>query len=369
MQRLPTMPVCPIDCFNPHPVWRPGATHRYRVARATRQVSILTRSGDRVQLGFAPLAPQSLFAFQSSPGLETGCNRESASTSRRPACFNPHPVWRPGATPGPRDVRDGRLVSILTRSGDRVQRPSRTGQPGRSWCFNPHPVWRPGATMPGGLDCCCPMFQSSPGLETGCNAPQIFAGRRRHGVSILTRSGDRVQHVQPVPAARVVAVSILTRSGDRVQPACTDASSALWVFQSSPGLETGCNSAQQSATVSTSCFNPHPVWRPGATRCRVHVATYVWFQSSPGLETGCNAHPDRRDVGVQAVSILTRSGDRVQLQSVGNGQCEYTFQSSPGLETGCNFNRSAMASASTRFNPHPVWRPGATGQSRGSSGQ
>src|SRR5579884_2327829 len=55
-------------------------------------------------------------------------------------------------------------------------------------------------------------FQSSSGPETGCN---VGAARR---VSILIRSGDRMQPSGARGGPGVAAVSILIRSGDRMQP-------------------------------------------------------------------------------------------------------------------------------------------------------
>ena len=60
------------------------------------------------------------------------------------------------------------------------------------------------------------------------------------------------------------------------------------------------------------------------------------FQSSPGAKTGCN--------------VLW-----AQLQ-----EKVFGFQSSPGAKTGCNALRTDSRGLSSRFNPHPVQRPGAT---------
>ena len=134
-------------------------------------VSILTRLGGRV--------------------------RRKAKLGMRPSsgCFNPHPAWRPGAT--------------------RIAAPGGTQR--RS--FNPHPAWRPGATVTGIIvDREGQMFQSSPGLEAGCDAEEDDPLGRKLGVSILTRLGGRVRRW----------MIWKMRSG------CNG-------FQSSPGLEAGCD--------------------------------------------------------------------------------------------------------------------------------
>ena len=213
-------------CFNPHPISRPGATKKV-MDRITEVV------------------------FQSSPDLTTGCNEDLVPlSSRRPSfnphpisrpgatrisptseavstCFNPHPISRPGATMEPKAYSYCVIVSILTRSHDRVQ-PQAPSQSHRfPDGFNPHPISRPGATL---------------GLPCG-------AGRANR-VSILTRSHDRVQHRVPC----------LRRRPPR-------------------------------------CFNPHPISRPGATSASVpNCAIGLLFQSSPDLTTGCNSHSVQRPV-------------------------------------------------------------------------
>ena len=84
--------------------------------------------------------------------------------------FNPHPISRPGATPIGEEPVAATIVSILTRSHDRVQLANRDATD-----------------------------QADP-------------------VSILTRSHDRVQLLANGVDTGVRTVSILTRSHDRVQP-------------------------------------------------------------------------------------------------------------------------------------------------------
>ena len=112
-------------------------------------------------------------------------------------------------------------------------------------------------------------------------------------------------------------VSILTRSEDRVLP-----TTARYSF------------------AQISCFNPHPARRPGASvsLCRWHDRSPM-FQSSPGPKTGCFRPRTRRPMVLHLVSILTRPEDRVLPRS-----SRYNVRQISG------------------FNPHPVRRPGASGE-------
>ena len=306
--------------FNPHPAFRPGATEPPGTTQRPAEVSILTRPFDRVQ-----------------PHEYNLCR----ITLTR---FNPHPAFRPGATLRP-------------------VRPS-----GRSWSFNPHPAFRPGATdyeqyhdPPGAV------FQSSPGLSTGCNRLRAVSrstwcsvsiltrpfDRVQPGgadlnveerqVSILTRPFDRVQRVEIVCLPRdPYEVSILTRPFDRVQRRLRRrCKTGRYRFQSSPGLSTGCNLVPFTGKVLRSPgFNPHPAFRPGATGGRLLGGVRQHeFQSSPGLSTGCNiASPTLR--GSTSLSFNPHPAFRPGVTCPSTQRMQRmpkkTFQSSPGLSTGCN---------------------------------
>jgi len=157
-------------------------------------------------------------------------------------------------------------------------------------------------------------------------------------------------------------VSILTRPEGRVQlPSPSDAGSTML------------------------CFNPHPSRRTGAT-CPGSLANdgYLKFQSSPVPKDGCNVSPlspsanmrvsilTRPEGRVQRsklpccagrrdVSILTRPEGRVQRAGRGEGggkmivsiltRPEGRVQPVVALHRG---------SQTTRFNPHPSRRTGAT---------
>ena len=277
-----------VQGFNPHPVRRPGATSQTRPSASTSKVSILTRSADRVQPEAHEVAGRTV-EFQSSPGPQTGCNHSRPSSTTLTWRFNPHPVRRPGATTksmrGPTDVREFQ------------------SSPGPQTGCNIAPMRVPSKAS---------MFQSSPGPQTGCNEGHRTVGQlvgrfnphpvrrpgatarleeisRGHRVSILTRSADRVQQASEHRRLDPPGVSILTRSADRVQPATLHQRLCALKFQSSPGPQTGCNVREL------------PVASPVYT-----------FQSSPGPQTGCNGGAQSHARRDGDVSILTRSADRVQ---------------------------------------------------------
>ena len=207
-------------------------------------------------------------------------------------------------------------------------------------------------------------LRSSPGPETGCSRGRGRAADRRDRVAILTRSGDRVQHVQlsirnPLPGvailtrsgdrvqlvsleqcAPVYQVAILTRSGDRVQrdpddPFYPPPPEVAILTRSGDRVQQ--SSGPRPARAGTRC-DPHPVRRPGAARAS-SIRTLLGrklrsspgpetgcsdltfggtsayqpqLRSSPGPETGCSADRVHRSRPQLAVAILTRSGDRVQ---------------------------------------------------------
>ena len=95
-----------------------------------------------------------------------------------------------------------------------------------------------------------------------------------------------------MPSYVPIIVSILTRPCDRVQLKSVTTGTRTDGFQSSPGLATGCNII-----------------------VLVSGSVVMWFQSSPGLATGCNVCQSLR-AGNNAVSILTRPCDRVQLHAL-----------------------------------------------------
>ena len=212
--------------------------------RPQADVAILTRSGDRVQLGTSsssnppPICcdphpvrrpgaaswqisqPWSGTELRSSPGPETGCSPRGSQARAGPTIgCDPHPVRRPGAagwtstsgsrpqplrsSPGPETGCSTNVSAVIAalnklrsspgpETGCSVPPGPRSARP-RS-CCDPHPVRRPGAA-PRVRDLveAFNSLRSSPGPETGCSYLLVHHGVERHRVAILTRSGDRVQ--------------------------------------------------------------------------------------------------------------------------------------------------------------------------------
>src|SRR3989344_891503 len=226
--------------FNPHPLRGAGATLSLRAIRSASSrfqsspaprsgcnetplkrselvvhVSILTRSEERVQ-PVPTRVPLWKNSFQSSPAPRSGCNDRRAYGAGQHQCFNPHPLRGAGATCHRLRCSTMTIVSILTRSEERVQR-------SRYICFS---FWA--------------VFQSSPAPRSGCNRNFNLIGCRSD-VSILTRSEERVQPADTVGKLDAEVVSILTRSEERVQPRASRRITAPETFQSSPAPRSGGN--------------------------------------------------------------------------------------------------------------------------------
>ena len=205
--------------------------------------------------------------FQSSSGLSTGCDRSACGCSSSFRCFNPHPAFRPDATlsgcasllpPG---------VSILIRPFDRMRPivPLLSFElPGG---FNPHPAFRPDATPDFRAAVDEAQFQSSSGLSTGCDSQPSSLAFRGNAVSILIRPFDRMRPHPWYAWDRPGDVSILIRPFDRMRPGKGPKRRKGKAFQSSSGLSTGCDSPPPRWQRCRRCFNPHPAFRPDATRC------------------------------------------------------------------------------------------------------
>jgi hypothetical protein len=244
-----------LECFNPHPSRRTGATLPVagsRYSPTAPQVSILTRPEGRVQLSWQrwswptrvsiltrpegrvqqplPPPPPQLTAlgtmFQSSPVPKDGCNIGHWRCNRARDCFNPHPSRRTGATD--RSVRheDGVAMfqsSPVPKDGCNIHANAMLRCPGG---FNPHPSRRTGATRqfawwPNRQACC---FNPHPSRRTGATvelAPQPLGqcGFNPHP----SRRTGATRHVQSSP------VRWWRRSS---------------MFQSSPVPKDGCNVVQ-----------------------------------------------------------------------------------------------------------------------------
>ena|GEM_PF-1767866 len=157
-------------------------------------------------------------------------------------------------------------------------------------------------------------------------------------VSILTRHGSRVQHSWQDRPDETAQVSILTRHGSRVQQKDTCELRNALEFQSSPGMEAGCDEA-----ISTFVLEPY------------------LFQSSPGMEAGCNTVSAICMKVSSQVSILTRHGSRVQRMSTPLRQGRTRrFNPHPAWKPGATWRDCRKPADRRCFNPHPAWKPGAT---------
>ena len=204
--------------------------------------------------------------------------------------FNPHPLRRAGATP---------------RHATRPSSP-------RS--FNPHPLRRAGAT------------------------PTTTHSRGRQGVSILTRSEERVQRVLgETSIEETMEVSILTRSEERVQPCPATSSSTNGGFQSSPAPKSGCNHDAFIVAPSSLGFQSSPAPKSGCNLhrrqvCPVRVDVSILTRSEERVQRGAREVDD----SAGSVSILTRSEERVQPSLQSEAISAVVFQSSPAPKSGCN---------------------------------
>ncbi len=328
--------------FNPHPLQRAGATGAGKADGRLSGVSILTRSKERVlrsALGTGVIR----IKFQSSPAPKSGCyvpcralqgqphrfnphplQRAGATSSRSTdsmrssrfnphplqragatsrsrtaratfTSFNPHPLQRAGATPGCSISRSPMLVSILTRSKERVLQNRRQQNCAIAPCFNPHPLQRAGATVyyclvrltTAWYDRIQTLFQSSPAPKSGCYS--VVIQRRRPGPG----------------------------------------------FQSSPAPKSGCYQRFQLELIGVIGFNPHPLQRAGATLCPHRRAPYPTFQSSPAPKSGCYKKYRPRVIAEQPFQSSPAPKSGCYTGCWRYGISRILFQSSPAPKSGC----------------------------------
>ena len=179
--------------FNPHPLRGAGATTRITPNYCARNVSILTRSEERVQLfmamlrrlkGNVSILTRSEERVQPAGQLRRALGQRVSILTRSEervqplylavaveiGGFNPHPLRGAGATRHRRQGGRYSGVSILTRSEERVQR--------HGWrriefesMFQSSPAPRSGCNLrAAGRSCRGCRFQSSPAPRSGCNA-------------------------------------------------------------------------------------------------------------------------------------------------------------------------------------------------------
>ena len=203
-------------------------------------------------------------------------------------------------------------VSILTRPGGRVQRPS--PRPSHTDAgFNPHPSRRTGATKQARGDY-TPLTVSILTRPGGRVQPGTYNLGVAQIVSILTRPGGRVQRRQLSLEEIENAVSILTRPGGRVQqpPSCPQTRYRK-SFNPHPSRRTG---ATSSGLMSKDFASVSILTRPGGRvqhavlplRCYLGLC----FNPHPSRRTGATAYLHQYPLRHEPVSILTRPGGRVQ---------------------------------------------------------
>jgi hypothetical protein len=179
-------------------------------------------------------------------------------------------------------------------------------------------------------------FQSSPGTQAGCYAPQGLQHSKKVKVSILTRHTGRVLRAPSSQNHAKSRVSILTRHTGRVLRCTLDDTTCPSEFQSSPGTQAGCYTSNRLFCVCTpvSILTRHT----GRVLLRVSLAN----------------RPRSR------VSILTRHTGRVLHYDWALYAAYQEFQSSPGTQAGCYQGAYGKCKKIICFNPHPAHRPGAT---------
>ena len=182
-------------------------------------------------------------------------------------------------------------------------------------CFNPQPPFRAAATSPPITQASTmTMFQSSAALSSGCNDDGADTAASMPGFN-------------PQPPFRAAATStLITRCRSVLsfnpQPPFRAAATAaahlvrraVFVFQSSAALSSGCNT-------------------PGTNQVK---RFYQMFQSSAALSSGCNAQAAVTQQHPQKVSILSRPFERLQRHDGRETFIIVLFQSSAALSSGCN---------------------------------
>ncbi len=204
---------------NPHPARKPGATRKRAGYKPEDYVPILTRLGSRVQRR-SRRRPSFPYRFQSSPGSEAGCNKDSGGEGLDTLWFQSSPGSEAGcnraASPHLSYSTSRFQSSPGSEAGCNAFKPPSTVTEGR--CSNPHPARKPGATA--------------------AIAIPVFLNQR---VPILTRLGSRVQ---PKPGTHVRS-DLGFQSSPGSEAGCNPIEdggfTAADVFQSSPGSEAGCN--------------------------------------------------------------------------------------------------------------------------------
>ena len=229
--------------------------------------------------------------LRSSPGPKTGCSAP----------------WR---------ALDGRIrvVAILTRSEDRVQRdPVRHPLGGAQVAILTRSEDRVQHGQGGTLDDGQGELRSSPGPKTGCSLG--LAERAFYRVALRSSPGPKTGcSIEAGKEPDIVAK-----------------------LRSSPGPKTGCSSTQPYRTLARRAL-----------------------RSSPGPKTGCSPLRRRRDRLLAEVAILTRSEDRVQPRPPRrHATPPYRCDPHPVRRPGAATHTTTKPWSTSCCDPHPVRRPGA----------
>ena len=238
------------------------------------------------------------------------------------------------------------VVSILIRPFDRMLPAGGSS----CWCpsprcFNPHPAFRPDAT-PFSCFIGCPPSSVSILIRPFDRMLPVFGEKwkAKYEVSILIRPFDRMLPIKDIAMSPIfVTVSILIRPFDRMlQTVATVPVPVVDAFQSSSGLSTGCYDvldviAGQGDDVSI-LIRPFDRMLP-------------WDQSA------IDAH-------LTVVSILIRPFDRMlPRRPARQAGVSNRFNPHPAFRPDATGGRCAGAGWHHRgFNPHPAFRPDATGR-------
>ena len=152
-------------------------------------------------------------------------------------------------------------------------------------------------------------------------------------VSILTRGLGRVRPPRFAAFARPMRVSILTRGLGRVRPSGkTVVCSVEAGFNPHPGFRPGATKSPILPSATQRRFNPHPGFRPGATTLRYEVGVrHSGFNPHPGFRPG--ATPDLCFHVPRGTSFNPHPGFRpgATLSKAGPSTTRRKFQSSPGV--------------------------------------
>ena len=133
-----------LTCFNPHPA--EGRVQRLRFCQQTVDKGFNPHPARRPGATESVAGQSGWVQFQSSPGQKAGCNPSMVLPAYGMKMFQSSPGQKAGATARRRHRRRGLPVSILTRPEGRVQRGQAVRPRTPPACFNPHPARRPGAT-------------------------------------------------------------------------------------------------------------------------------------------------------------------------------------------------------------------------------